>query len=63
MFRRKTQRRTGKRGTIPKGLLDALDVILAEIPLRDLLLTYGNAIPCEPECSAVTALVEDEGEG
>lgn len=63
MFRRKTRGRTGKRGTIPKGLLDALDIILAEVPLRDLLLTYGNAIPCESECSAVTSLVEDESEG
>lgn len=63
MFRRKIWRRTGKRGTIPESLLDALDVVLAKIPLRDLLFTNRNAIPCEPERSTVAALVEDKSEG
>lgn len=62
MLRRKT-RRTGRRGTIPKSLLDALDVILAEISLRDLLFTNRDAVPCKSESGAVAALIEDEREG
>lgn len=62
MFCRKT-RKTGKRGTIPKGLLDALDVILAKIPFRDLFLANGDAIPCESEGGTVATLVEDKSEG
>lgn len=61
MLCRKT-RKTGKRGTIPKGLLDALDIILAKIPLRDLFLTNRDAVPCESEGGAVAALVEDKSE-
>lgn len=55
--------RTRKGSTVPESLLNALDVILAKVPLCNLLFTNGDTIPCESERGAVASLVEDEGKG
>lgn len=62
MFHRK-RGRTRKGSTVPESLLDALDVVLAKVPLRDLLLTDGDPVPCKSERGTVGPLVEDEGKG
>ena len=54
---------TRERCSIPKGGLDAADIVVLKIPLGRLILAHGDTFPRQPEVGRIGSLIEDKDEG